>query len=150
MDADGTLWKAKTKKPWKIKDASLDNSTIQLLQEIKRLKSRIIMISYQSHTQKKKAVKKLSLWLSSFKLNKYIDKVYVADKKRNPKHKIISKMLENLKIKNKDAIMIGDSYKWDYLAAKKAGIRGFLLKRPENNKYKVRKYTLGKMKDILK
>jgi HAD superfamily hydrolase (TIGR01549 family) len=48
----------------------------------------------------------------------------------NCKGKIILEVLQSLGLEKKDALMVGDSYKYDYLAAKNVGVDAIWIENP--------------------
>lgn len=153
FDADGTLWNfspIKNKRDHNIKETTLNKDLTPLLKWMKLKEIRIRVLSYQNHKNKIYSQKKIEKWLKNFKIYPYFEKIYIADKKENTKEKIIQKIIDKEKFKKKNIFLIGDRYKWDYLAAKNIGIKGILIDNPENEIYSIRKYKMSEIKKILK
>lgn len=151
FDADGTLWNFNNENTTlrSLKDASLDKEVLSLLKILKENKVKCVVVSYQPYRNNNYSKNKLRKWLDHFKINDYFSQVYIADKVSYTKDKIIRNILGEEKITRKEALFIGDRYKWDYQPAKKAGIKAFLLDKPENSKYKVKKYSFKQIEKVL-
>ena len=147
-DADGTLWNFhdleahSSIKKRTLRKATLDPYTLPLLKFLKKRKIPVVIISYQSFTSRKNARRKLLRWLHHFHISQYISEINLAHKRTNPKSRVIQRILKERQLSPKQALFIGDRYRWDYQEAQKAGVPAFLLKKPENKRYKVNKATL--------
>lgn len=147
-DADGTLWNfhdLKAHAPAKkrtLRKATLDPATLPLLQLLKHRKIPVVIISYQSFTSRVYARRKLLTWLKHFHISQYITEIHIAHKTRNPKSRVIQRILKEHCLSPQHALFIGDRYRWDYLEAQKAGVPVVLLKRPENKRYHVPQKTV--------
>lgn len=153
-DADGTLWNFREAhapaKKRTLEKAILDPATLPLLKALRRRKIPVIIISYQSFTSRKYARRKLLTWLRHFRLSSYIAEIHIAHKKKNPKSHVIQKILKERRLTPRQALFIGDRYRWDYQEARKAGVSAVLLKKPENKRYDVRQKTLKEVLDKIR
>lgn len=151
LDADGTLWtfhglyQHSTEQKRTLSKTTLDPATLQLLKALKKKKIETHIVSYQSFTSHHHARRKLKSWLRHFKIAHYITEIHIADKQRNQKSKVITRILSEKNYQPKDALLIGDRYRWDYQEAKKALVPAILLTKPENKKHKLKTYTLDQI-----
>ncbi len=162
FDGDGTLWYPKrtkyTKHPvWIYKDKRFKNHTKHLvmipsvLSTIKKLKkNNIITIVLSTHPQPpKEAETIIKDKIKHFNLAKLFDGVYATKDYHNSKGKFILKILNKRKIPKSKALMIGDSYKWDYKPAKKVGIDALLIES-EYEPMKSKTKSIKKLSEIFK
>ena len=162
LDGDGTLWYPKktkhTKHPvWIYKDKRYKNYTKHLvmipsvLPTIKKLKRKgIITIILSTHPQPpKEADTIIKHKLKHFNLTELFDEVYATKDYHGSKPKFILKILKKRKIPKTKALMVGDSYKWDYKPAKSIGVDSLLLES-EYEPMKTKAKTIKKLSDIFK
>lgn len=142
LDGDGTLWYPKktlrTVKPhWVYLDAETKDNylphlvlTPKLKITLESLKARglcLVVISANPFTEDL-ALKEIKKRLEHFGL---IDLFYSyhSSKGDNPDDKagVMLEVLEKLELQKSDALMVGDSYFYDYLAAKNVGIDAFFI-----------------------
>jgi FMN phosphatase YigB (HAD superfamily) len=161
FDGDGTLWYPKktkyTKHPvWLYRDKRFKDHTNHLviipsvLSTLKRLKRMgIITIVLSTHPQPpEEANAIIKHKIRYFKLDKLFDDVYATRVGPRSKGEFMLKILKRLRIPKSKALMVGDSYKWDFEPAKKRGIDALLIESEyEPMKYKVQK-TIKKLSDI--
>jgi HAD superfamily phosphatase (TIGR01681 family) len=146
FDGDGTLWyPKKTKydeKPWWI---YYDNKTKRnyhehlipipgLKQTLKKLKSMgiVLVIVSQSPYTKRIATQKLRKTVEHLGLADYFDEICAAHsiKERNradPKDRFILEVLKKRRMPKSSAMFVGDTYLYDYLAARRCGIDAILI-----------------------
>ncbi len=162
FDGDGTLWyprKTKYKKHpvWLYKDKRFKNYTKHLimipsvLSTIKKLKQMgIILIVLSTHPQTPKEADAIIKYkIKHFNLTKLFDEVYATKDYHGSKGKFILKILKKRKIPKSKALMIGDSYKWDYKSAKNIGVDALLIES-EYEPMKIKTKTIKKLSDIFK
>lgn len=134
FDGDGTLWhpnKTKyAKHPvWLYRDKRFKNHNNHLiltpgvlttLKKLKKIGIFTIVIS-TSPFPTKEAEKILNKKIKHFKLEKLFDEIYTTPDHgiNKSKGKKITKLLREKKIPKSKALIIGDSYKWDFEPAKK-------------------------------
>ncbi|MEN7982167.1 MAG: HAD hydrolase-like protein [Nanoarchaeota archaeon] len=161
FDGDGTLWYPKktkyTKHPvWLYRDKRFKNHTNHLiiipsvLSTIRKLKKMgIITIILSTHPQPpKEADVIIQHKIKHFKLKNLFDEVYATKIRQESKGEFILKILKKRKIPKSKALMVGDSYKWDYQSAKKIGVDALLIESEyEPLKSKVKK-TIKKLSNI--
>jgi FMN phosphatase YigB (HAD superfamily) len=137
LDGDGTIWYPKltkrTKKPhWIYDDPTTKNNHLEHLEltpdvekTINTLKSKGITLVVISANPREKnvAIGEIKERLEHFNLSQHFLSVRSSpgDDSKG-KAKIILEVLDALKFKKEDALMIGDSYYYDYLAAKEIGV----------------------------
>ena len=68
--------------------------------------------------------------IKHFKLDKLFDHIYTARPFPWGKGKVIESVLKKTKIPKSKAVLVGDSYRWDYLSAKKVGVDCVLVHTP--------------------
>lgn len=163
FDGDGTLWYPKktkyNKHPiWLYRDKRFKNhsnhliltpSALITLKKLKKMGILTVVLSTHPHPPKE-ADMIINNKIKHFKLDKLFDEVYATRNKgiNKCKGRKIVKILKKKKIPKSKALMIGDSYKWDYKPAKKNGIDALLIEseyEPMKNKIK---RTIKKLSDI--
>ena len=166
FDGDGTLWYPKrtkySKHPvWIYRDRRVKNHNNHLtlipsvLSTIKKLKKMgiITVILSTNPSPPKIADIYLKDKVKHFKLDKLFDEVYATRPKHESKGHFIEKILTKRKIPKSKALMVGDSYLWDYESAKKRGIESFLIRSEymhEHERVKSVKIIINKLSDIFK
>ncbi|MEP7162373.1 MAG: HAD hydrolase-like protein [Candidatus Moraniibacteriota bacterium] len=164
FDGDGTLWYPKSTKHrvaphWIYKDLKigqkfLDHLVIipSVLKTLKELKHRdFIMIIISTHPHRPKiAHALLKEKISYFNLEGYFEEFYASRDYPEGKGEVIARVLKKKKIPKSHALMIGDSYAYDYLSAKKVGVDSILIKseylKPEGKRVKK---VISQLSDIL-
>lgn len=141
FDGDGTMWYPKstkrTQKPHWIymdehtKDEYLQHLTLtpSALNTVQVLKSRgyiLILLSAHPHIPKE-AQKILEKKMRHFELVEYFDEVYATQDYPEAKGEVMVNVLRTKNIPKSKALMIGDSYRYDYLSAKKVSIDALLI-----------------------
>lgn len=148
FDGDGTLWYPKKTK-WTVKPhhvyTSIDMKpkdylkqlilTPQILKILKHFKNKgVILILLSTHPHKKiEADMHLRNKVVHFGLDKIFDAVYSARPFPWGKGKVMASVLKKQNIPKSRALLVGDSYAYDYVSAKKVGIDCILLKTPYLN-----------------
>lgn len=166
FDGDGTLWYPKKTKykegPWwiyKLPEKSKEHNkhlmmTPSTLQTIKKLKKKgviLIILSTHPHTPKE-ADAIINQKIKHFKLDGLFDEVHATREYHGSKGEFIIKILKERKIPKSKALMVGDSYNWDYKPAKDKGIDALLIESEYMKKFTKDKRilkTIKNMKDIL-
>jgi FMN phosphatase YigB (HAD superfamily) len=145
FDGDGTLWYPKKTK-WKVKPHHIYTSidmkpkeylkqlilTPQILKILKYFKKKeVVLVVLSTHPHKKiEADMHLRNKVIHFGLDKIFDAVYSARPFPWGKGKIVESVLKKLKIPKSRALLIGDSYTYDYMSARKVGVDCVLLSTP--------------------
>ena len=174
FDADGTLWYPKKtrykEKPWwiynhpKLKSSDpLKHLTLMphVKETLKKLDDMglILVLISQLPYNKKVALQRLIRMTKHFDIYKFFDEIrpsYSSIKKGHPDPKNIAilDVLERRKISKRNALMIGDSYEYDYLAAKSCGIGCVLIYAfkhvKDDKKYKRVHNKIKKLNEVLK
>jgi len=145
FDGDGTLWyprsTKKTKKPhWVYHDSTTKDNYLEhimlipgVLKTLKKLltKKIILVVISANPNVDIKALKEIEEKLEYFKIIQYFSNFFVSDgADPQGKSKRIISVLKQLNLSPDDALMIGDSYYYDYLAAKSIGVEALYI---ENN-----------------
>ncbi len=142
FDGDGTIWYPKNTKRkiaphWiyhdkKIGDKHLEHliltpSTLATLKKLRKLGIILILVSTHPHPPKEADIlmKKKVIYL---KLDSIFDEFYSSRDYPEGKGELIIRILKKKHIPKSKALMIGDSYRYDYLSAKKVGVDAFLIK----------------------
>lgn len=167
FDGDGTLWYPKKTKysrypAWIYGEYRKDKlaweqliltpTTIQTLKKLKNLGIKLVILSTSSYPPKKanKARKKLTKFLGIFQ---FFDEIYGTRENYDSKGKFIIRILKKHKLSKKDALMVGDTYNWDYYSAKKIGVDALLVEHnyeKYHKNYKKVKRKIKQLKDVLK
>ncbi len=141
LDGDGTIWypektKRDIKPHWIYKDEEIGEgflehlilipSVVETLKKLKEKKVLLILISTHPHPQEETDLL-LRSKVQHFKLEELFDEVYTARDYPDGKGEIMSEVLKIKAIPPSQALMIGDSYTYDYLSAKKVGIEAVLM-----------------------
>jgi len=166
FDGDGTLWypiKTKYKKHpvWVYKDRRIKNHLIHLvlipsvLSTIRKLKKKgiITVILSTNPSPPKIARMYLNNKVKYFNIENLFDEVYATRPYPESKGEFMLKILKRRKIKKSKALMVGDSYKWDYKPARDAGIDALLIKSKymhEHEAVRSMKRTIDKLSNIFK
>lgn len=167
FDGDGTIWYPKSTKRkkaphWIYSDEKIGNkylehliltpSALTTLERLKKLG--IILVLLSTHPQPpKEADILLEGKVRHLKLEKIFDEFYSSRDYPEGKGELIVKILKKKHIPKSRALMIGDSYRFDYLSAKKVGVDALLIKseymkHPPRGK-KIEK-TISELKDLFK
>lgn len=99
---------------------------LEFLEKAKDQNIITVILSTSPHP-KKKANKLLKSKIDYFQLNEYIDEYYATDDYPESKGEYIERILIKKQIDKSNAIMIGDSYKWDYKSATDIGVDAILI-----------------------
>lgn len=141
FDGDGTLWYPKstkrTQKPhWIYHDPLTMNDhkshliltphVVTTLWKLQKLGIINAIISTHPHSAKD-ADAILKDKVHHFGLETLVNEVHAARNVPTGKGVVIARILKRLKLPKSSALMVGDSYVWDYLAAKKNGVDGLLM-----------------------
>ncbi|MGD0577058.1 MAG: HAD hydrolase-like protein [Candidatus Staskawiczbacteria bacterium] len=141
FDGDGTIWypkdtKRKVAPHWIYSDKEIGEkhlehliltpSALTTLKKLKKLGKIIILISTHPHS-KKEADILLKNKISHLKLDGIFDEFYSSRDYPEGKGEVIAKVLKKKHISKSKALMIGDSYRYDYMSAKKVGVDCFLI-----------------------
>ena len=163
FDGDGTLWypkKTKRKKHpvWLYRDKRIKNhvnhlmmipSVLTTIKKLKRIGIITIVLSTHPHPPKK-ADAIVNHKIKYFKLGKLFDEVHATRDYQGSKGEFILKILKQRKIQKSKALMVGDSYEWDYKPAKEIGIKALLIKSEYEPMAKKVKNSINKLSDIFK
>ena len=142
LDGDGTLWyptsTKRTEKPhWVyhdpltkdsyLKHLSLTPGTKEALEVFKGKGIYLVVVSANPYAEEQ-AVKEIKERLDYFGLNElfYSCRASAGDDP-NGKVAIILDTIKKLNLTKEDALMVGDSYFYDYLAPREAGIDAFFI-----------------------
>lgn len=142
FDGDGTLWypkrtKQKVAPHWVYSDPEIGEGyldhmvlTPSILATLKRLKktgAMLVALSTHPHSRKEADVI-MNNKIQHFKLEKIFDEVYTAKNHQDGKGEVILRVLKQKNIQKSRAIMVGDSYRYDYLSARRVGVDALLIK----------------------
>ena len=163
FDGDGTLWYPKktgcTKHPvWIYQDKRYKNHVNHLIMipsvfsTIKKLKKMgVITVILSTHPQvPKEADVILKHKVKHFKLVGLFDEVHATRGHHESKGEFILKILKERGIPKSKALMVGDSYRWDYKSAKDKGIDGLLIETVYENEKVNSKGVIKKLSDVLR
>jgi FMN phosphatase YigB (HAD superfamily) len=166
FDGDGTLWYPKetryTEKPhWIYSTAmSLDGYCEQLmlipgvlstLEKMKKLGIITVILSTHPHEPEEAAVI-INHKVTHFNLHDLFDEVHATRHFQESKGEFIVNILKKRGFPKNRALMVGDSYRWDYKSARDVGIDALLIesdylkKDPQGKRVK---NTIRRMSDVL-
>lgn len=166
FDGDGTLWYPKktkhTEKPHWIYSSggTLNDHCEQLvmipgvlptLKKLKKNEITTILLSTHPHLHEE-ADAIINHKVSHFKLNKLFDEIHATREFHASKGEFIVKILKKRGIPKSKALMIGDTYNWDYKPARDVGVDAFLIESEymKNDRHGKRiKNTIKKMSEVL-
>lgn len=167
FDGDGTLWYPESTKHtvaphWIYSDKTIGKdylkhmviipSVLQIFRKLKKRGISIVLLSAHPHSPEK-AMLLLKSKVLHFKLGDFFDSYYASKNHPDEKGKMMVSILKEKGVSKSQALMVGDSYKYDYLSAKKVGIDALLIKtdymkHPARGR-KISK-TIENIKDVLK
>ena len=140
FDGDGTLWYPKTTKRtkaphWVYFDDSIDPyeqfiitpTTTQTLEELGRRKIMRVLLSTSPLPEEEAIISRLKV-VQQVDIHHLLDDIQVAPDYPAGKGEQIIKLLEKYELKPEDALMVGDTFNWDYKSAQDVGIDGLLIK----------------------
>ena len=145
FDGDGTIWYPKetkrTKPPYWIygdtnsrkinyrvlKHLILSQSALAVLKKLKKMGMILVLLSTHPHIPKIANIV-LRRKLKHLGIEKIFDEYRPTAVAKNAKGKEIIKLLKKFKLSKASALMVGDSYHYDYLSAKAVGVEAVLIK----------------------
>ena len=167
FDGDGTLWYPKAtkyaKKPhWVYTDPAtacdphkhlvLTPTAVQTINRLKRRGILLCVLSAHPHPPEE-ASRILDAKIRHFQLDGLFDEVHATRPYEMSKGEFMTDILARRGIPKKNALMVGDTYDWDYAPARQKGIDAVLIEssyRQEHpNGRRVRR-TIAQLKDVLK
>ena len=140
-DADGTLWyphaTKRTRHPvWLYLDEQLRHNylehmclTPQAVETLMSLRHHgIITVILSTHPHEpEEAARRLNEKAKYFGLHELFDKVHATAEYIEAKGEKILEILQQNNLKKEDALMVGDSYTWDYYPAQNVGVEAILI-----------------------
>ena len=163
LDGDGTLWYPKktkrTEKPHWIyehpdtKDNYLEHleltpSIVNTLEVLKNKGILLVVISANPRSEDV-AVKEIKERLKYFEIEKYFSFVRSSPgDDPDGKGKVILDILETLNLQKEDALMVGDSYYYDYLAAQKIGVDALFIENKVSKMPEIVPEVLRKISEV--
>ena len=141
LDGDGTIWypektKREIKPHWIYKDEKIGEdflhhlvlipSVTETLWKLKKAGMVLILVSTHPHSQDVADVL-LKNKVVHFQLEELFDEIYTARDYPDGKGEIVDTVLKSRGIAPTQGILVGDSYKYDYLSAKKVGVEAILM-----------------------
>lgn len=142
FDGDGTIWyprssRRKKAPHWIYSDKNIGDNylkhlilTPSALVSLKKLKKQgiiLVLLSTYPHIPKEADILQKAK-IKHFKLEEIFDDFYTSRDKQEGKGKAIVRILHKKHISKSQALMVGDSYRFDYLSAKKVGVDALLIK----------------------
>jgi FMN phosphatase YigB (HAD superfamily) len=167
FDGDGTLWYPKKTKykegPWwiyKLPGGAKEHNkhlimTPSALSTVKKLRKKgIILVILSTHPhQPRKADAIIEQKIKHFKLDGLFDEIHATRDYHGSKGEFMIEILKRRKIPKSKALMVGDSYNWDYRPARNNGVDCLLVQSEYMKKHpaaKRIKNTIKKLSDIFK
>lgn len=144
FDGDGTIWYPESTKHtiaphWIYSDKKIGNdylkhliiipAALEILKKLKKLGIKMVLLSTHPHSPKE-ATKLLKSKVKKFDISNFFDDYHASKDSPDEKGKLMEKILRAKGIPKSNALMVGDSYRYDYLSAQKVGIDALLLKTP--------------------
>lgn len=141
FDADGTLWYPHATKRargpvWLYLDEELRHDhlphmslTPQAVETLQTLREHgIITVILSTHPHEpEEAARRLDEKVRHFRLEELFDEVYATPEYHAAKGEKMVEILERHNFSRSDALMVGDSYKWDYVSAKDVDVDAVLI-----------------------
>lgn len=166
FDGDGTLWyperTKRTKKPHWVyssqKTSENPNAHLVLtptaLCTIKELKcSGVLLVVLSTHPHSPEDASRLIREkVNHFELDHLFDEVHATRPYENSKGEFMVEILKRRKIPKKYALMVGDTYDWDYVPARNNGIDAVLLEsqyRREHPNGRLVRRTIKELSGVL-
>lgn len=146
FDGDGTLWVPKHTKyqePWHIyiddkadpfKECLATPEAAKTLEAIGKLGIKRILLS-TSPLPPEQAMLNRKKMVHSMGFDGLLDDIQFSPDYPEGKSEKILELLKTYKIDKKEALMVGDMYKWDYKPAQDVGVDALLLERSYSYKY---------------
>ncbi|MEK7538977.1 MAG: HAD hydrolase-like protein [Patescibacteria group bacterium] len=163
LDGDGTLWYPKktkrTEKPhWIYHDLETKDNYLEHLELTPKIKetlealnvSGICLVVISANPRAEDiAIKEIKERLEHFGLVSLVHSVR-SSLGSDPKGKagVMLEVLKVLNLNKEDALMIGDSYSYDYMAAKDVGIDAFWIENPAGKVPEVMPSDLQSIKEV--
>jgi FMN phosphatase YigB (HAD superfamily) len=167
FDGDGTLWypqktKYRKKPHWvySLEGTHADlcehlmmiPTVLDTLKKLKKLQIITILISTHPH-KPKEAGAIIRHKMSYFKLDHLFDEIHATREFHASKGEFIVKILKKRSLAKNKALMVGDSYNWDYKPARDVGVDALLIESEymkKDRRGKKIKKTIKKLSDVLK
>lgn len=166
FDGDGTLWYPKTtkrtEKPyWVYRDEQTKDNYLKHLtptphvkRVLKVLRSHnIICVILSTHPQETEvATAILKEKVVHFRLDKYFDEIHATADYPEAKGEEIVKIIQRLGLTTEDALMVGDSYRWDYMPARSVGVEAILIDSDYHQEKKAKepvKYLIDELDELI-
>ncbi len=167
FDADGTLWYPRQTKynkhpVWVYrqypnphlarKQIMLIPGVIQTLRKLKKKGIKLIILSTNPR-EPKEANAIMQDSVKHFGIKDFFEEVHATRDYHESKGEFILEIIKKLGFSKKDALMVGDSYEWDYKPARDVGVDALLIENsyekihPNTNKVKRK---IRKLSDVLK
>lgn len=170
FDGDGTIWYPKTTKRSKppywiygdtnsskinyrsLRHLILTKTALDTLKKLKRKGIKLVLLSTHPHLPKIADIV-LRMKLKHLKILGIFDECRASSGSLEAKGREIVKFLKKYKLPKSKALMVGDSYHYDYLSAKAVGVDAVLLrsryfKKPPHGP-RVKK-LINEVRDVLK
>jgi len=144
FDGDGTLWYPESTghtiaPQWIYADKEIGSNylkhmvvippVLEILKKLKKQRLTMVILSTHPHSPKE-AIKVLKAKIDYFQIGNFFDSYHALQADPDQKGKMILKILKEKGIPKSQALMIGDSYRYDYLSAQKVGVDALLIKTP--------------------
>lgn len=141
FDGDGTLWypeKTKRQIPpqWVYTDPDIADpiaefvvtpTAPELLQELGKLGIKRVLLSTSPLAEEEAIMHRIAI-CQHIDIHHLLDDVHAAPVRVTGKSERIIDLLQRYELQAADALMVGDTYAWDYQAAENVGVEGLLLR----------------------
>jgi len=122
-------------------------STLTTIKKLKKMGILTIVLSTHPHPPKE-ANAIINHKIKHFKLTELFDEVHATREHSGSKGEFMIEILKKRKIPKSKALMVGDSYRWDFEPAKNNGIDVLLIESEYEPMKKRVKKTIKKLSDI--
>lgn len=166
FDGDGTLWYPKKTKHTKaahwiyelpgginehVGHLMLVPEALSVLKKLRKMGVITILLSTHPHPPKEADVI-INHKVRHFSLEDLFDEIYATRPDKGSKGDFIVDILKRLGVSKSRALMVGDSYIWDYLSARHKGIDALLIvaeHRKDDLRYKRVRRKIKKLPEVL-
>ncbi len=141
FDGDGTLWYPKTTKRtvaphWVYLDPAITDpwslfipvpTVVETLQRLGEMKIKRVLLSTSPLPEEEAIMSRIKA-AKQIDIHHLLDDIQVAPDYMEGKGERITALLEKYRLMPMDALMVGDTFNWDYKSARDVGVEGLLIR----------------------